>query len=113
MSRSLVERASDGRLAPSPLLSEAKDPSDLAAEMMDKGMNHFVLKDLDKQRSELEKALAKAKKELDGQRKIGMGETEALTLLKVTVLPAFKAYADKLNKATAAVEQVANTHSRY
>ena len=94
------------------MLGEAADPADQAASLMDKGTKHVVFRDLDKKRKELEKALAAAKKELDGQRKIGMGETEAQALLKVVVLPAFKKYQETLTKVTNAVEQVANTPTR-
>jgi hypothetical protein len=95
-------------------LSEAsKDPADESAALIDKGQGHFVFKDIDKKRDELNKALVKAKKELDGQRRIGMGETEAQTLLKVVVLPALQAYAQTVTKVYDAANGVANVPRRY
>jgi hypothetical protein len=83
-------------------LDEAKDPIDLAIELLTAGSKHMLFKHIDKARDEVDKALIQAKKDMEGLKRIGAGGTEEDTLVKKIVLP-------KLEKYAHAVQQVADS----
>lgn len=70
------------------IFEKSADPVDVAVDILYKGATHPIIKGLERELTNLKKAMADGKKANDGYRKVGAGDTVAIEQVKGHVMPA-------------------------